>query len=326
MRVALVLGGGGARGHAHVGVIEVLQERGFQIVSAAGCSIGALVGGLFAAGRFDAYSEWIRTIGRREALRLMDPAPRAPGLFRGDRIMARVGELLGEQRIEDLPIPFTAVATDLLARRPVRFRRGPLALAIRASIALPPAFTPVALGGRLLADGGLTDPLPVDAAAESDAEAIIAVSLNGNCRSPQRIPPVNGSADSRAGRRQRGPRRQHGVVLAPPVAAPAAGTPPAAPQCRVVGEPATGPDGTWTPGELPSGLRRVDVVNLSLETVEAVLTRHRLAACPPDLLVEIPADACGAHEFHRVDELIQLGRAAAVQALDGIGLVAAKPL
>src|SRR5690606_14916524 len=187
-RVALALGGGGARGYAHIGVIEVLEERGYDIVAIAGTSMGALVGGLHAAGSLGAYADWVRTLTQRDVLRLLDPSLRAPGVIRLSKIFARVSELLGDQRIEDLPIAFTAVATDLLAGKEVWFQRGPLAPAIRASIALPSFITPVMLDGRLLADGGLMNPVPVAPTAAVAADLTIAVSLAeehlvGNARS-----------------------------------------------------------------------------------------------------------------------------------------------
>ncbi|HEY5554557.1 MAG TPA: patatin-like phospholipase family protein [Cellulomonas sp.] len=123
-RVALALGSGGARGYAHVGVIAVLEERGYEIASIAGSSMGALVGGLHAAGTLGPYTEWARTVTQRDVLRLLDLSIKGPGAIRGEKILARVSELLGTALIEDLAIPFTAVATDLLARREVWFQQG----------------------------------------------------------------------------------------------------------------------------------------------------------------------------------------------------------
>ena len=117
--MALALGGGGARGYAHIGVIQALEERGCDIVGVSGTSMGALVGGLHAAGRLPEYAEWIRGLSQRDVIRLIDPSLRTPGVFRGSKVMARVIDLLAGVRIEDLPIPFTAVATDLLARKEV---------------------------------------------------------------------------------------------------------------------------------------------------------------------------------------------------------------
>jgi NTE family protein len=282
-RVGLALGGGGARGYAHLGVIEVLTEQGFDIAAVAGSSMGALVGGLYAAGRLTPYTAWVRTIGQRDILRLLDPRLRGPGAIGAEKVMARVGELIGDVCIEQLPIPFTAVATDLLARRAVWFQRGPLVQAIRASIALPPAITPVMVQGRLLSDGGLMDPVPIAPITSAATDLVVAVSLNGLRSTGVAAPARQQSADRDA--------------------------------CEA---PDQQPDGL--PDGLPPGLRKIDVVNLSMEAVSALLTRYRLAALPPDLLIEVPVDACGTLDFHRAEEMINLGRQAATAALTQAGL------
>src|SRR4051795_12176067 len=141
-RVAVALGGGGARGYAHIGILEVLRERGFDVVSVSGSSMGALTGGLFAAGGLDPFADWVRGLSHRDVLRLYDISPRAPGAIRAERIFARVADILGNVRIEDLPIAFTAVATDLATGEEHWFRDGPVDVAIRASAALPGFMTP----------------------------------------------------------------------------------------------------------------------------------------------------------------------------------------
>jgi NTE family protein len=160
-RVALVLGAGGARGLAHIGVIEALEARGFEIAAIAGSSMGALVGGIHAAGKLDAYRDWADRLERNDVLRLLDVTFGASGLIRGDRVIATLRDLVGEHRIEDLPIPYVAVATDLATQREVWFQQGPLFDAIRASIAIPMVFTPHEVNGRELVDGGLLAPLPL---------------------------------------------------------------------------------------------------------------------------------------------------------------------
>src|SRR3954451_12551145 len=142
-RVAVALGGGGARGYAHIGILEVLRERGYDVVSIAGSSMGAVTGGLVAAGGLDAYADWVRGLTHRDVLRLYDPSPRAPGAIRAEKIFARVADILGDARIEELPLEFTAVATDLEAGEERWFREGPVDAAIRASAALPVFMTPV---------------------------------------------------------------------------------------------------------------------------------------------------------------------------------------
>ena len=180
MRVALSLGSGGARGYAHIGVINELRDRGHDVVGIAGSSMGALVGGLEAAGKLDEYTAWATSLTQRAVLRLLDPSLTSAGVLRADKILDAVREILGDAVIEDLAIPFTAVATDLIAGKSVWLQRGPVDAAIRASIAIPGVIKPHVLDGRLLADGGILDPLPMAPLAAVNADLIIAVSLGGD--------------------------------------------------------------------------------------------------------------------------------------------------
>ena len=156
-----MLGSGGARGYAHIGVIEELEANGFAIRSIAGSSMGALIGGIYAAGKLRVFTEWVRPLQRLDVLRLLDWTISGGGFIKGDRIIGVLKDLIGETNIEDLPIPYTAVAVDLDVQREVWFSRGPLFDAIRASIAIPTIFRPYHYEGRLLVDGGLLNPLPV---------------------------------------------------------------------------------------------------------------------------------------------------------------------
>src|SRR3954447_5396318 len=204
-RVAVALGGGGARGYAQIGILEVLRERGYDVVTIAGSSMGAVIGGLFAAGGLDAYADWVRGLTHRDVLRLYDPSPRAPGAIRAEKIFARVADILGDARIEDLPIPFTAVATDLETGEERWFQDGPVNTAIRASAALPGFMTPVVLDGRLLADGGLTNPLPIAPTVAARADLTVAVAVSGRHRSV--VPtPRRGESEHRNVLRFIGPR------------------------------------------------------------------------------------------------------------------------
>ena len=185
--VALVLGSGGARGYAHIGVIEVLLERGYRIIAIAGCSMGALIGGIHAAGRLQDYKDWVTGLGQFDVLKLLDISLSSPGAIRGEKIFSIVNDLLGDVRIEDLPLSYTAVATDLLAHKEVWFQEGPLHQAIRASVAIPSLLTPVLLGGRVLVDGGVLNPLPIIPTIASHADLIIAVNLSGEDAQPFRL-------------------------------------------------------------------------------------------------------------------------------------------
>ncbi|HEX5946166.1 MAG TPA: patatin-like phospholipase family protein [Acidimicrobiales bacterium] len=343
-RVALALGSGGARGYAHIGVIEVLEERGFEIVSIAGSSMGALVGGLHAAGTLAPYTEWVRGLRQRDVVRLLDVSLSAPGAIRAEKILARVRELLAGALIEDLPIAFTAVATDLLARKEVWFQKGRVDVAIRASIAIPTVITPVMLNGRLLADGALTNPVPIAPTASAQADLTVAVSVAGDGRDQLGTTPVHETAEERpveewterfrAGASQlldrelvRTLRGRFGAASATPTA----GIAPLAPSTTgATGAPATpagtgGGAGTAAPGHdpfgaLPAGLGKFDMMNESLDTMQSVLTRYRLAGFPPDVLVSVPRDSCRSLDFHRAAEMIAIGRKLAAEALDRAGL------
>src|ERR1700753_2811048 len=179
-RVALALGSGGARGYAHIGVIHELQDRGYHIVGIAGSSMGALVGGLQAAERLDEFADWARSLTQRSILRLLDPSITAGRVLRAEKILDAVRDILGAVTVEELPIPYTSVCTDLLAGKSVWLQRGPVDEAIRASIAIPGVIAPHVIDGRLLADGGILDPLPRAPIAAVHAHLTIAVSPSGS--------------------------------------------------------------------------------------------------------------------------------------------------
>lgn len=159
--VSLVLGRGGARGLAHIGVIQWLTENGYKIQSNSGASIGALVGGIYATDKLEVCAEWVLALQRKHVLRLVDPTIGRPSPFKGERIMSVLSQLIGDCAIEDLPIAFTAVATDLNSREEVWLREGRLFDAIRASSATPLVFTPFRNGSRTLLDGALVNPVPI---------------------------------------------------------------------------------------------------------------------------------------------------------------------
>lgn len=318
-RVVLALGGGGARGYAHIGVLQVLREHGFEVVGVAGTSMGALIGGLHAAGRLDAYTEWVTRLSQRDVWRLLDPSLRSPGVIRGDRVMARVAELLDGAVIEDLPVPFTAVATDLLAQREVWFQQGPVEVAIRASIALPSFITPVMLNGRLLADGGMMNPIPVAPLSGLPADLRIAVSLAGEAPDAPAQPPVQESAEPRpTGEWQDRVRRSAAQVLDREASRRVARW-FAARRAEPVDDTAAGrvaaPGRTSPYEELPPDLGVLRVMELSIDALQEVVTRYRMASYPADLVISVPRNSCRTLDFHRAGEMVELGRSITQQAL-----------
>ncbi|PRD47049.1 patatin-like phospholipase family protein [Sphingobacterium haloxyli] len=177
-KVSLVLGGGGARGLAHIGVIRWLEEQGFEIDEIVGCSIGALVGGAYATRRLPELTDWMKTLTRAQLFKLMDFSNPRYGLLKGERVLHTLHEVFDDVNIEDLSIGYTAVATDLKNEQEVVFQKGSIYTAIRASIAIPGVFRGIAQNDQFLVDGGVLNPLPLNYVSR-DGNLIIAVSLDG---------------------------------------------------------------------------------------------------------------------------------------------------
>ena len=280
--ISLVLGGGGARGLAHIGVIQWLTENGYDIRSIAGSSMGALVGGIYATGKLSVYAEWVLALERLQVLRLLDPTFGRDGLFKGARIMGVLRELIGDCAIEDLPVSFTAVATDLESGEEVWLREGRLFDAIRASIATPLVFTPFRHGARTLLDGALVNPLPIAPTLNDDTDLTVAVNLSGPAElRPVPAPSTTAMVDGNV-YRQRIRAFVEGLRLSRPADVSARGL--------------------------------IDIAIVSMQTMQDTIARLKLAAYSPGVTVEIPRNACGFYEFWRAEELIALGRERAAQA------------
>ena len=287
-RIALVLGSGGARGLAHIGVIEALQARGYVIEAVAGCSMGALVGGIFCAGRLPEYRQWACSLTRREVFGLVDLAFGHPGFIKGDRVMTVLRGLTGEHLIEALPVPFTAVATDLDARREIRIGHGPLFDAIRASIAIPMLLTPHRYLDRDLVDGGLLAPLPLAAGKAFGMPRLFAVDLNAER-----------------------------TAIAPPAVPPPAAPLPPNDTLRAIQQGwARLLQGVRPAAGVVANRGLMDLMSQSLGAMHGFMTQMQLERYPPDLLIGIPENACAIYEFWRAEEMIALGRRIADEALD----------
>lgn len=294
-RAVLALGSGGARGYAHIGVIQEVQARGYQICAISGCSMGAVIGGMYAAGHLPEYSEWVTTLGYLDLLRMLDLTWRGSGTIRASRVMGYLGRWLKDLNIEDLPIPFTSVATDLVRQREVWFQQGSLMQAIRASIAIPGLITPVKLDGALLVDGGIVNPLPILPTLSAPNDLVIAV--NVTALSPQNV-----------GYEQLMPIAKREPEPLPEVA------------------PRSLLSWPWRKGNATSKENDADLTERtigslelmlrSFEVTQASLASYKIAGSPPDVLVEVPKTVCGAHEFHRAKQMIQLGQHLTAQALD----------
>lgn len=173
-----MLAGGGARGVAHIGAIEELERQGFEIAAVAGTSMGALVGGVYASGRLTEFKEWMCTLDKYKVFGLVDFTLSSEGLVKGDRVIKAMQELVPDVRIEQMPVPFAAVAADLLTGREVVLDRGGLYEAIRASISIPSVFRPVHRDGMVLVDGGTVNPLPLNRVRREEGDLLVAVDVS----------------------------------------------------------------------------------------------------------------------------------------------------
>ena len=190
-RIGLALGAGVARGWAHIGVIRALKKMGIEPDIITGTSVGALVGGCYLAGHLDTLEEWTRNLSRMKIVSYLDLRVRSGGLISGGRLLAEMKKHMGDKRIEDLPMPFAAIATDLVTGHEVWLRTGPLAESLRASFSLPGVFPPICIDQRWLVDGALVDPVPVSACRALGAEMVIAVNLNADILGKARKPGAN---------------------------------------------------------------------------------------------------------------------------------------
>lgn len=279
--VALALGAGGAKGLAHIGAIEEIKAQGFEITAIAGTSMGALIGGVYAMGKLDVYRNWVCTLARLDVFKLLDWTFSGGGLIKGERIIGTLRELIGDTCIEELPLVFTAVATDLDREREVWLTRGSLFDAIRASIAIPTVFRPHHIDGRRLVDGALLNPVPVTPLIRNPADYLFAISVDG----PAQAAPVavDDSAADEGGFGQR-VGEFFGRLL---------------------------PHSEGKPRE-PGAL---ELLNQSMDLMQANLSRMRMAAYEPDLLIQLPRNISTAYEFYRARELIEHGREQAREAL-----------
>lgn len=316
-KVALILGSGGARGYAHIGVIDALEARGYEVIAIAGCSMGALVGGVYAAGKLEEYRDWVCQLDYLDVLKLVDVTWSPMGAMRANKVMQKLESLIGDTLIEDLAIPLTTVSTDLVRQREVWFQDGALLQAIRASIAVPGVITPVHLGDQVLVDGGLLNPLPImPVIAAHEADLVLAVNVTAHTPQPVTLESLlPATADvAKAG------------------AAASDGT-----ENNAEDDDSSSwvDDVRETTQRLWKGLGnfggeddadaeergkrdwgKLDMVMESFDITQAALAKYKVAGYPPDILIEVPKTVCSAYEFHRAKELIQLGQMLTDEALN----------
>lgn len=297
--VGVALGAGAARGWAHIGALQELVAMGLSPDIVVGSSIGAVVGGCFAAGQLDTLESFARSLTKRRVFGLLDVSFNGGGLIGGDRLRWRLQESIGAMRIEDLPIRYAGVATEIGSGHEIWLKRGPLVEAMRASYALPGLFEPVRIAGRWLFDGAIVNPVPVSVARALGADRVVALNIasegSGRGTAIQDVPdadeapvaPTPTDEDSRVGV-MKGLRRGAGMLRR-----------------------------QWT-SEGPGAPGLASVMVNAFNITQDRIMRSRLAGDPPDVLVSLKIGKIGLFEFHRADELIALGREAVRRARDEI--------
>lgn len=285
--VSLVLGSGGARGLAHIGVIRWLEEHDFDIVSVSGCSIGTVIGGVYAAGKLDEFEAWMRTVTKLDIVSLMDFNWGKGGLIKGDKVMSRLGRILGDLNIEDLAIPYTAVAADISNEKEVWLQKGSLLQAIRASISLPLYLMPIEFNGKTLIDGGVLNPVPIAPTFGDHSDITLAVNLAGELSHKlDDFKEVQIDISENELEEDTSFHRKVSDYF-----------------------------GSLTAKTSRIDLGMYDIANQAFDAMQSTIARQKLAAYPPDITVEIARDACGTFEFERTAEMIDLGYERAEHAL-----------
>ena len=296
--IGLALGGGAARGFAHIGVLRTLLAHGIVPNIVVGTSIGAVVGGAYAAGHLDTLEEWARSLQVRNILGYLDIRLNGSGLIGGEKLAAKLEASIGQTRIEDLPVRFASVGTEVRTGHEIWLTHGKLVEAMRASYALPGIFAPVLIGDRWLVDGALVNPVPVSAARALGAEIVIAANLSSDIFT-------------------------HSTTIYNHGAMPAAAVDPVAEDTAVAKRrfPKFFSPERTVKREFFGGGGRPGISSVMVDAFNIMqdrITRARLAGDPPDLLITPRVGQIGWFDFHRADELIAFGTRAAERAIDSI--------
>jgi NTE family protein len=282
--VALVLSSGGARGFAHIGAIKVLEDRGYNITSVAGTSMGALVGGIYASGRLKEFEEWVSSLDMMEVLKLTDISLSKKGLVKGDRIIDRMKEIVHDRNIEELPVPYCAVATDIIRGRERVFSSGSLFNAIRASISIPTFFQPFLLAGDYYVDGGLVNPIPINRVNRMEGDLLAVVNVNAD------IPHV------RIETKDEEPAGKGYLKMIKNINARA---------------------GKHIPKHKKDDIGIFNLNNRSISIMLNQIASLTLMDSRVDIMVRVAKESYGTYDFYKASEIIREGERATIMALDG---------
>lgn len=283
--VSLVLSGGGARGIAHIGVIEELEKQGYEIGSIAGTSMGSVVGGVYALGKLETFKNWLLSLDKMKVFNLVDFTFSSQGLVQGDKVFNKMKEFISDKNIEDLKIPYAAVAVDLLKKEEVIFTQGSLYKAIRASVAIPSVLTPVRSEKALLVDGGVLNNIPVNHVRRIPGDLLIAVNVNAD------IPVFKPSVSNKEAmekhtiyqEKMKGFQSQLKKVL---------------------------------PENNNEHLGYFELVNRTINLMTNTIAQIVIEKNPPDILINVSHNSCGTYDFYKAEELVEIGRHAAIKSIE----------
>lgn len=286
-KVALVLSSGGARGISHIGVIRELIEHGYEISSISGSSMGALIGGVYASGKLDEFESWLRALSKMDVFNLVDFTLSTKGIIKADRVLKEMQKFVPDQRIENLPINYAAVATDLKKGKEVVITEGNLYEAIRASISIPLAITPVQKNDSLFVDGGVLNPIPVNRVFRQHDDILIAANVNAQI--PYQKPIVEDPAWGHFDKLTRG-------------------------KLSIFQNKLTG----LFPGNKKESTGYFDLISKTTGLMLTQISLLTLEINPPDILIEISRNSCGVFDFYKAAELIELGKKATIESLGNL--------
>ncbi|RXK13303.1 patatin [Halarcobacter mediterraneus] len=285
--VSLVLGSGGARGYAHIGVIEVLLLKDYEIKSISGTSMGALIGGLYACGKLEEFKQWVLTIDPLEIIKLLDLSFSKTGLIKGEKILEKIEELIGEVKIEDLDISFTAVASDIVKQKEVWIQEGKLIDAIRASIAIPTMFTPKKINGNYLVDGGILNPLPIAPTIADNTDLTIAVGLYSDSKKQYNI-------------KIKKPKKKKIFNI----------------NKRFLDFFKKEEEEKDSLDIDPENMGMYSIVWHTIDTMQNTIMKYKLAGHTPDIEINISKYACEFYEFNEAEKMIEVGKIEAKEVLE----------
>lgn len=283
-KVSLVLSGGGARGMAHIGVIEELEKQGFEIVSVTGTSMGALVGGVYALGKMEEYKNWLFTLDKVKIFSLLDFTLSSQGIVKGDKVLRKMKDFIPDANIEDLKVNYTAVAADLINKKEVVFTSGSVFEAIRASISIPTVFKPVKTKNGLLVDGGILNNVPVSRAPRVPDDILVVVNLNANI--PVYKPAISKKED----------KEKQTVYLQKIKEFQA--------QLQKI-----------NPLEHKESIGYFDLISKTISLMMNHISELSLQQNKPDIEIDISKESCGTYDFFKAEELVEIGRHSAIKYL-----------